>query len=556
MMWQRSSIAPDGTHHLLDGEPMYAMRFNRVQKYHAPGLAPVVDASGAFHIATDGKAAYPARFLQAWGFYEGRAAVQDQRGWFHILADGRDLTPERFDWCGNFQNGRCTVREHSGLYFHITESGKPAYPERYLYAGDFRDGSAVIRCTESGLCTHINPDGRRVHNQWFIDLDVFHKGYARARDRSGWFHVDTRGRPLTHRRYAEVEPFYNGQARVLTHDGEYQVVNERGHVLASVGRHPHDRFHQVSALLVGNWSTDTIAAAVSLGVFDRLPARCAELAGAIAAPEDSVMRLLGALWELGLVDRREGGLWEATPTGQLLDRRATFNLADAATEYGGPLRGCWSRLGEAIRSPQWRPLDVFASAATDPDRTRGFQRMLAIYAQHDYSEIARMLPFQEARTIVDVAGGTGVLASMIADQFPAADVVVLERPEVCELACAGRTHPRVRFVSGDLFDLWPVRADGFVMSRVLHDWNDDDARRILRHARAAMSPGGTGVIIEMLLDDATPFGRLCDLHLMAVTGGRERTLDQIGGLVQEAGFRVMRVEPTPSIVSTVVVEAV
>jgi hypothetical protein len=555
-MWQRATIASDGTHHLVDGHAIYATRFHRVQKYHPPGLAPVVDASGAFHITADGKAAYSARFLEAWGFYEGRAAVQDRRGWFHILADGQELTPDRFNWCGNFQSGRCTVRAQSGHYFHITESGTPAYVERYCYAGDFRDGLAVIRCPERGLCTHIDLNGRRVHDQWFIDLDVFHKGYARARDRSGWFHVDTLGQALTCSRYAEVEPFYNGQARVLTHDGEYQVVDEQGHALASVGTHPHDRFHQVSALLVGNWRTDTIAAAVALGVLDRLPAHCAELAGAIAVPEDSLSRLLGALWELGLVNRGDGGLWEATPTGRLLDRNTAPNLADAAIEFGGPLRDCWGRLEEAIRSAHWRPESVFASAASDPDRINGFQRMLAAYAQHDYYGIARLLPFHGARTIVDIAGGIGVLATMIAKQFPTADVLVLERPEICKLAAECHIHPRVQYVNGDILDRWPMRTDGFVMSRVLHDWNDDDALRILKQARAAMSPSGTGVILDIVLDGATPFGRLCDLHLMVVTGGRERTLDQIGDLVREAGFRLVRVESTPSIVSAVVVEAV
>ncbi len=555
-MWQRSTIAPDGTHHLLDGKPMYPMRFLRVQKYHAPGLAPVIDASGAYHITADGHAAYPARFQQAWGFYEGRAAVMDNQGWFHILPDGRPLTADRFAWCGNFQLRRCVVRDHAGRYFHITDSGTPAYPDTYLYAGDFRDGYAVVRCPERGLCTHIDTRGHQVHNQWFIDLDVFHKGYARARDRSGWFHIDLNGRPLTDRRYAEVEPFYNGQARVLTHDGEYQVVDEQGCVLAVVGSHPLDRFHQVSKLLVGNWRTDTIAAAVSLGVFDHLPARCSELARAIATPDDSLARLLGALWELGLVDRRDNGLWHSTPAGQLLDRRSSLNLVDAAAEYGGPLRERWTHLPEALRSKRWRPSDVFASAAGDPDRLKRIHGMLAAYALHDFSGIVSLLPFQGARTIVDVAGGTGVLASMIADRFPTADVVVLERPEVCELASADCSNPRVRFLSCDLFDTWPVHADAIVMSRVLHDWNDDDAGRILLNARAAVSRGAKGVIVEMLLDDTTPFGRLCDIHLLITTGGRERTCTQLGDILRTTGFRLVSVEPTDSIVNCIIIEAI
>jgi len=241
MTWRRSCISPDGTHHVLDGRTMYAHRFLRVQKFHDPGLAPVADASGAFHISVTGQAAYQERFLQTWGFYEGRAAVQDDEGWFHVLANGHSLTKDRFDWCGNFQGGRCAVRTVDKFYLHLTESGTPAYSERYLYAGDFRDRVAVVRCAASGLCTHIDPDGRQLHGRWFVDLDVFHKGLARAHDEAGWFHVDHLGKPIDTMRYAEVEPFYNGQARVLTHGGEYQVIDETGRLCANVGRMPRQR---------------------------------------------------------------------------------------------------------------------------------------------------------------------------------------------------------------------------------------------------------------------------------------------------------------------------
>jgi O-methyltransferase len=540
----------------LKGEPLYARRFDAVQKYHAPGLAPVRDDSGAYHIHSNGEAAYLARFNQTWGFYEGLASVEVDDGWFHILPDGSPLSNRRFDWCGNFQDGRCAVRFGDGLYGHIKVGGTLAYEDRHLYAGDFRDGIAVVRYVENGLCGHIDDSGRPIHSHRYLDLDVFHKGYARAKDERGWFHVHLDGTPAYAGHFAAVEPFYNGQARILTNDGEYQVVDVQSRTLASVGRDSHDRFHQLSAALVGHWRTDTIAAAVSFGVFEHLPARCADMAEAIAVPEDSLSRLLGALWELGLVDRRDGGLWQATPIGQLLDPKSSPNLADAAMEYGGPLRECWSHLREAIRTTQWRPPDVFAGAASDPARVAALQRMLAAYAQHDYASIVRMLPFGHTRTIVDVAGGTGVLARMLADQFTAAEVVVLERPEVCELGGESCNHPRVKFVSGNLFKPWPVRTDAFVMSRVLHDWSDDRARQVLEHARDAVPLGSTGIILEMLLDDASPFGRVCDLHLMLVTGGRERTTDQYDQLARETGFRLVRVEPTGSIVNAVILEAI
>ena len=236
MNWTRAVISDDGTHHLIDGVPAYAARFLSVQKFHNPGLAPAADASGAFHINPLGHPAYPNRFRQTWGFYENLAAVEDERGWCYIRPDGTPLTDRRFAWCGNYQDGRCSVRNLDGTYCHLTPDGTPAYPDRYLYAGDFRDGAGVVRCPQRGLCTHITLDGLPLHGQWFVDLDVYHKGFARARDLEGWFHINTRGHALSSHRYAEVEPFYNGQSKVLSHSGHFMIIDVSGVTVCSICR--------------------------------------------------------------------------------------------------------------------------------------------------------------------------------------------------------------------------------------------------------------------------------------------------------------------------------
>ena len=189
--WRDYRISADGTHHVYEGDPAYAARFLDVLKFHAPGLAPVLDSSGGYHITPDGLPAYDSRHVRPFGFYEGRAAVQSANGWFHILPDGQPHYSERYAWSGNFQGGRCAVRLPDGSYLHIDEGGAPAYSERHRYAGDFRDGFAVVQ-RDDGRHSHIDLSGTMVHGHWFFDLDVFHKNCARARDEEGWHH---RGHP-------------------------------------------------------------------------------------------------------------------------------------------------------------------------------------------------------------------------------------------------------------------------------------------------------------------------------------------------------------------------
>ena len=84
------------------------------------------------------------------------------------------------------------------------------------------------------MSTHVDVHGEPVYGRWLLDLDVFHKGFARARDGDGWMHVSREGEPTYRRRFAAVEPFYNGQARVERFDGGLEVIDERGHVLVEL----------------------------------------------------------------------------------------------------------------------------------------------------------------------------------------------------------------------------------------------------------------------------------------------------------------------------------
>ncbi|MEQ1507907.1 MAG: methyltransferase dimerization domain-containing protein, partial [Myxococcota bacterium] len=388
-MWRRASVSTDRTHHVLDGRPAYAPRYREVLKFHEPGLSAAVDDTGATHIDLEGRPAYPHRFVRTFGFYEGRAAVHAVDGWVHILPDGSPLYDARYDWCGNYQGERCSVRDADRRYLHLLPDGQPAYADRWRYAGDFRDGIAVVQRGD-GLHTHIDLAGALVHGQWFVDLDVFHKGLARARDVSGWTHVDPHGEPVYRRRFANVEPFYNRQARVERFDGGLEVIDERGETLIELRPARRSEFAALSGDLVGFWRTDAIATAVELGVFEVLPASTCDLANRLGLRADRVDALLRALGELALVERRDQ-TWRCTPRGAYLRRDAPLTLADAALEYAGPLRRLWGALPDAMRGTGWQPPDVFGDVASDPSRVAPHHRMLRSYARHDYPTVPEAL---------------------------------------------------------------------------------------------------------------------------------------------------------------------
>jgi trans-aconitate methyltransferase len=175
--------------------------------------------------------------------------------------------------------------------------------------------------------------------------------------------------------------------------------------------------------------------------------------------------------------------------------------------------------------------------------------MLRSYAVHDYAPLVERLPIRPGEAVLDAGCGAGALTELIAQHRPDARVVALDLAPVVRQVPRG---PHTAAVAGDLWEPWPVRADVVVLARVLHDWDDDAAATILERARAALRPGGRLALVEMLRDENTHYGGLCGLHLLAVTGGRERTFAEFAALVARAGLRAELPESAPGLCQVIV----
>ena len=90
-----------------------------------------------------------------------------------------------------------------------------------------------------------------------------------------------------------------------------------------------------------------------------------------------------------------------------------------------------------------------------------------------------------------------------------------------------------------------------VLARVLHDWPDGDAARILERAREAMPRGGSLYVVEMALDESSAAGGLLDLNMLVTTGGAERSARQFHALLAGAGFEILDVAVTDGVSSVI-----
>ncbi len=206
--WNETKPSPCGRFHVDEaGHRIYKPEFRRVLPFHAPGLAPVRTDDGWQFIRPDGQLAFREKFDSAFGFYEDRAAVVVGEKGFHIDEDGQPAYPGSWKWCGNFQSNRSVVQDHKLGFYYIDRAGA-VQSGPWTYAGDYREGAAAVMIAWNQW-RHIDPAGAFLHPHSFLELDVFHKGWARARDEKGWHHIDKNGREHSSARFKAVEPFYN-----------------------------------------------------------------------------------------------------------------------------------------------------------------------------------------------------------------------------------------------------------------------------------------------------------------------------------------------------------
>jgi hypothetical protein len=233
MKWHQIKVSNDSTHFLFEGNLIFDKHFIEVLKFHSPGLAPVIDKSGAYHINESGEALYSKRYSRTFNFYCNRSSVIDKTDWFHIDEKGNRTYSDSYSWTGNFQEYLCTVRDKENHYFHIDLEGNRIYKENYVYAGDFKDGIACVKL-QNGLFRHIDSKGNPLNDLLFEDLGIFHKNFATAKDDRGWFHIDKKGNEVYNERYLVIEPFYNGFALVTQFDFRKRIIDEQGNQIIQI----------------------------------------------------------------------------------------------------------------------------------------------------------------------------------------------------------------------------------------------------------------------------------------------------------------------------------
>jgi cyclopropane fatty-acyl-phospholipid synthase-like methyltransferase len=292
----------------------------------------------------------------------------------------------------------------------------------------------------------------------------------------------------------------------------------------------------------------------------------AELAQAVGAHPPSLYRVLRTLASLGVFVERDRQTFELTSLGETLRSDVPGSVRAWALVNCGITWRAYGELLYSVRTGQ--PgfdrafgMSVFDYTARHPEAMDLFAKMLVDFSSQEVAAIASAYSLSDVNSIMDVGGGSGNLLAALLQANPSLHGTVFERPSVAEMAvqwlhAAGLSH-RSDVLDGDFFQSVPTGADVYVLSHVIHDWDEAHCLTLLANCRRAIPPRGRLLIVEMILPEPnipSP-GRLLDLIMLANSpSGCERTLEEYRDLLERADFHMERVIATASPVS--VMEAV
>ena len=309
-------------------------------------------------------------------------------------------------------------------------------------------------------------------------------------------------------------------------------------------------------IINGYWASFTVIAAAQLGVADALgpePTHVDVLADKTRSNPDALYRLLRALASLGIfAETDRPRTFTHTSLSEALRSNVPGSMHGLAAMTGLLHARAWPEVVHAVRTGGTAFQKVFGSEIfdylpTNPEAAAAFDTAMTAYTASTAAAVASGYDFSEVRRLADVGGGSGALLASIAARHPHVSGITFDLPHVAARATEhlARTDARDRCeaVGGDFFESVPGGFDAYALKMILHDWDDAKSLAILKNVRKAIAPQGRLLVIDAVLPEGnTPSpGKIFDINMLVMTGGRERTEREFRDLFTAAGFELVRV---------------
>ena len=323
---------------------------------------------------------------------------------------------------------------------------------------------------------------------------------------------------------------------------------------------------QVFQLATGYIASTALQVSVQLRIADRLasgPRAVGDLAREAAVKEEPLYRVLRAAASVGVFE-------EIAPRQFALNAAAAMLRSDVPGSLYPMVR--WisepfhmrvyadimhSLTTGAPAAAKTAGMPVFEYFARDPELSGLFNDAMTSFSGMVVPAVLEAYDFSEINVLVDVAGGHGGVVSGVLQRYPQMRGILCDLDHVIagarERLRAIGLADRITCVVTDIFNEVPAGGDAYLMKHIIHDWDDERAGVILRNIRKVLADHGRVILLDSVIapGNAPDFGKLIDLEMLVMPGGKERTADEFRDLFAANGYELTRIVPTQSALSVI-----
>jgi hypothetical protein len=313
----------------------------------------------------------------------------------------------------------------------------------------------------------------------------------------------------------------------------------------------------VLLLMSGEWVSRGIYVAAKLEIADHLkdhPKSIEELAQLTHSNPQSLGRILHMLAGFGIFEEISPGIFANTHESDLLSTSNPDSLHALSIFYGEEIHKAWDELLPSVQSgtPAFQltfKQPVFSYFKENPPRAALFQEAMKEKSMAVIKSALSSYDFSKAGSVYDIGGGYGQFMSALLQTHPTLKGMLFELPEVIETIKHRSPHfenAHCTLTAGDFFTEVPKGGDVYLLKSVLHDWNDAECEKILKNCHEAMHPDSRLLIVEVVLQPKAQslYANCMDILMLAITGGKERSLDSFQQMLNHSGFALMHVYAT------------
>ncbi|MEH2228230.1 MAG: methyltransferase [Nostoc sp.] len=321
-------------------------------------------------------------------------------------------------------------------------------------------------------------------------------------------------------------------------------------------------------MISGSWVAQSLYAVAKLSIAELLkdgPQHIDQLASAVEADPQSLYRLLRALASVEVFIEVEDSRFGLTPIGEVLQINHPYSLRALAILWGEEQFEAWSNILTSVKTGQCAyehrtGINFFDYLNQRTEAARTFNEAMISYSQQTHNSVVDAYDFSGFNKVIDVGGGHGSLISSILKANPNLKGVLFDIPHAIEgakqhIQSAGISN-RCELVAGDFLKSVPSGGDAYILSVIIHDWDDEHSITILKNCHNAIDKNGKLLLVEMVIPSGNDpyFGKWLDLHMLVMHRGRERNETEYRAILDAAGFKLTNIMPTrflPSVIEAV-----